>query len=492
MPYASSLAVEQPYDARIPSQVASQSAPQQLLAPDQLDDLVAPIALYPDDLLGQMLAASTYPLEIVEAQQWLQQNGNLQGKALIEAARQQDWDPSVQMLVAFPDAMALLTRDIRWTTDLGNAFLAQQADVMNAIQALRAQARNKGRLETTPQQVVTTATQDGQSAIAIQPANPQVIYTPVYDPAYVWGAPAGGAYPAPAYYPDGYGPGGYGFGFGPGIDIAGLFSGLVGWGGWGWVLGWFTHTLSLASLFFNVLGFHGFGSGFNGAGGVGALAAWAHNPAHRLGVPYSNRIVAARYHGAGIGSARAPASRSVASASRPSGFAASGRSASDGWQHFGSSANFPARDSGVTRDSGNRGAVDERQRFGGGGSAFNASSSALGRAGSSTYRPGFASNGIASSQINSSRTNRGYASAMPERTASGFQSAASSRQFSSQASSHQAFAPQQHYSAPRASSPHFSSAHLSSPHVSGPRGSSHFSAPHHSGGGHSGKSSHKH
>src|SRR5580698_2242991 len=107
------------------------------LSSDQLDDLVAPIALYPDQLLGQVLAASTYPLEIVEAQQWLQQNRGLQGPQLLEEARQQNWDASVQALVAFPDVLALLNRDIRWTTDLGNAFLAQQADVMNAVQAMR-------------------------------------------------------------------------------------------------------------------------------------------------------------------------------------------------------------------------------------------------------------------------------------------------------------------------------------------------------------------
>ena len=132
-----------------------QGAP--LLAPEQLDNLVAPIALYPDPLLGQVLAASTYPLEIVEAQQWLQQNRNLQGAQLVDAARLQNWDPSVQALVAFPDALNLLGSDVRWTTSLGNAFLAQQADVMSAIQSMRARAQANGKLTTTPQQVVTTA-----------------------------------------------------------------------------------------------------------------------------------------------------------------------------------------------------------------------------------------------------------------------------------------------------------------------------------------------
>jgi hypothetical protein len=121
-----------------------------LLSPDQLDNLVAPVALYPDPLLSQALAASTYPLEIVEASQWFLQNGNLQGAQLMNAAKQQNWDPSVQALVAFPDALRLLGNDVRWTTDLGNAFLAQQADVMAAVQSMRERARVNGRLNTTP------------------------------------------------------------------------------------------------------------------------------------------------------------------------------------------------------------------------------------------------------------------------------------------------------------------------------------------------------
>jgi hypothetical protein len=141
-----------------------------LLSPEQLDNLVAPVALYPDPLLSTVLAASTYPLEIVEAQQWLQQNGNLRCDPLMDAAKQQSWDPSVQALVALPDALRLLSNDVRWTTDLGNAFLAQQADVMSAVQRMRSRARANGRLTTTPQQVVTTAVQDGQSAIEIQPS----------------------------------------------------------------------------------------------------------------------------------------------------------------------------------------------------------------------------------------------------------------------------------------------------------------------------------
>src|SRR5580692_6169513 len=161
------------------SQAPGTPAPtEERLSEPRLEDLVAPIALYPDNLLSQVLVASTYPLDVVEAQQWLQQNRNLTGQNLVDAAKQQNWDPSIQALVVFPDVMARLNSDIRWTTDLGNAFLAQQADVMNAVQRLRSEARTNGRLNSNSQQTVTTQSQDGQMAIDIQPANPQVVYVP--------------------------------------------------------------------------------------------------------------------------------------------------------------------------------------------------------------------------------------------------------------------------------------------------------------------------
>ena len=281
---------QQPAGTQSVATATQQAAP--LLSPDQLNNLVAPVALYPDPLLGQVLAASTYPVEVVEAQQWLQKNGNLNGAQLMDAAKQQNWDPSIQALVAFPDALKLLSNDIRWTTNLGNTFLAQQADVMSAVQGMRARAQANGRLTTTSQQVVTTDTQDNQSAIEIQPADPQVIYVPVYDPAYVWGPPAYGAYPD-LWYPDGFG---FGFGFEPGIYIGSFFPGWGGWGGWGWGCGWFGNGLFVNTGFFNRYGFRGgFGGGFAGRG-FGGRGAWAHDPGHRMGVPYPNRNVASHFN----------------------------------------------------------------------------------------------------------------------------------------------------------------------------------------------------
>ena len=151
----------------------------------QLSDLVAPIALYPDALLSQVLVASTYPLEVVQAQQWLRRNELLQGQKLMDAARQQPWDASVQGLVAFPDALSTLSQDVQWTTELGNAFLAQESDVMVAVQRLRTQAQAAGRLASDEQQTVSAVAEEGRTVIEIVPANPEVIYVPQYDPYYV-------------------------------------------------------------------------------------------------------------------------------------------------------------------------------------------------------------------------------------------------------------------------------------------------------------------
>ncbi len=270
---------------------AEQGAPSAAppLTENQIQDLVAPVALYPDTLLSEILAASTYPIEVVEAQQWLQQNRNLKGQALMDAAKQQNWDPSVQALVAFPDVLTRLNQDIRWTTDLGNAFLAQQADVMHAVQTLRMKAEANGKLKSTPQETVSTETQNGQTAIAIAPTDPGVVYVPYYNPEWVWGPPVFGYYP-PLIYPGI----GVGFSFWPGVDLGFYFGG--GWGlwggfGWGWGPNWFTGAIIINPFFFHRFGFYDFHPGFGNV--------WAHNPAHRLGVPYGNRAVAARFGGAG-------------------------------------------------------------------------------------------------------------------------------------------------------------------------------------------------
>jgi hypothetical protein len=304
------------------------AAPKTVLTPQQLDNMVAPLALYPDPVLSQVLAASTYPLEVVEANQWLAQNRQLTGTALMDAAKAQNWDPSVQALVAFPDVLTRLNQDVRWTTDLGNAFLGQQADVMAAIQRMRARARANGKLQTSPQETVTTTTQNGTTAIAIQPADPQVVYVPTYDPAYVWGAPAYGYYP-PLFYPT------YGFGWGFGIPIGGFFGGWGGWGGYGWGFNWFGGGLFINSGFFGHYGYRGYG-GYGYRAGFGGNQAWAHNYAR-----------ASRATGtAGYSRSYARAAGSTAGAARASAGGAGARSvAGSGYRGAASSANRGAASS---------------------------------------------------------------------------------------------------------------------------------------------------
>lgn len=271
---------------------AAGSASAQPLTPQQLDDLVAPIALYPDPLVGEVLAASTYPVEIPEAEQWVQDHKKWKPSKLMDEAKKQKWDPSVQGLVAFPQVLEQLTQDLGWTTALGNAFLAQQADVMQAVQRMRAQAQEKGKLQTTPQQTVTTENQNGQSAIQIMPANPDVWYVPVYNPLWVWGPPVWGVYP-PLIYPgiD------IGWGWGPGIELGLFFGGWGGWGwgGWGWTPNWYGGGIWLNHSFFHRYGFSHF------HGDPIGRSAWTHDPAHRLGVPYANREVANRFGGRAAG-----------------------------------------------------------------------------------------------------------------------------------------------------------------------------------------------
>jgi hypothetical protein len=264
--------------------------PGQALTPDQLNGLVAPIALYPDELVSQILVASTYPLELVEAQQWLQRNPGLTGPSLTQGAQRQDWDPSIQALVVFPDLVKRLTSDITWTTNLGNAFLAQQGEVMDAIQQMRRNAQQAGKLATTPQQKVINTNDNGQPIVEIQPADPGVMYVPYYDPAYIWGPPL--YYPYPGWFYPPFVGGAY-FGFGLGIPMGLYFGfGWGGWGGWGWGFGWGGHNLFVNNSFIHRYGFNAVRGG-----GLSGRSAWVHDSAHRGGVPYANASVANRFGG---------------------------------------------------------------------------------------------------------------------------------------------------------------------------------------------------
>src|SRR5271163_238666 len=214
----------------------AQAPPHAQQTPEQLQRLVAPIALYPDSLVAQILAASTFPEQVVEANRWVQANPDLKGSALGQAVNQQPWDPSVKALAAFPSVLGNMDKNLSWTSSLGDAYYNQQPDVMNAIQVMRQRAQSAGNLKDTPQQTVQTQ----GSTIVIQPASPDVVYVPAYDPWLVYGYPVvawPGWYPYPGIWwggPSLYW-GGIGFGIG--------FYGGYGWG-WGhWGVGWGGRTV---------------------------------------------------------------------------------------------------------------------------------------------------------------------------------------------------------------------------------------------------------
>jgi uncharacterized membrane protein YgcG len=221
-------------DAQAPTQQTQPSQPPYVQqTPEQLQQLVAPIALYPDSLVAQILAASTFPDQVVEADRWVQAHADLKGEDLAKAVDQQPWDPSVKALTAFPSVLGNMDKNLSWTSSLGDAYYNQQQDVMDAIQVMRQKAEQAGNLKSTPQQTVTT--QD--STVVIEPANPEIVYVPAYDPWVVYGYPIT---PWPYWYPyPGIWFGGpyLSFGFGFGI---GFFAGF-GWG-WGhWGFDWHNH-----------------------------------------------------------------------------------------------------------------------------------------------------------------------------------------------------------------------------------------------------------
>lgn len=286
------------YGQNAEPQQSGRPAQDALLSPEALDSMVAPIALYPDDLMAQVLAAATYPLEIVDANRWLKSNSSLKGDALVQAAAKQNWEPCIQALVIFPAALNQLDANLQWTTALGNAFLAQQEDVILAVQRLRQRAQASGALTSNAQQKVDVQQVEGTKVVVIQPANPEVIYVPAYNPVAVFGA-APGYYPYPAMVYPAYPTGAVvaAISFTAGVAVGAIFGGWHG-GGWGWGVSWGPRpSLYVNNTFINRYGFRG--SAYAGHSGTGA---WVHNPAYRGAVPYSNAAVANRY-----GSARSVA-----------------------------------------------------------------------------------------------------------------------------------------------------------------------------------------
>ena len=307
---------------------AAEEAPK--LSGDQLEALVAPLALYPDPLLAQCLVASTYPVEVIQAQQWLAKNPNLKGDELAKAAQQQDWDPSVQALVSIPDALKVLAQDIKWTTDLGDAFLAQQSDVMDAVQRLRGKAKDSGKLTSSEQQKVETQVVDDKTVVVIQPASTEVVYVPSYSPSVVWGV---GYYPyPPLYYPPYYGGAWVGFGVGIAIGI-----GISG--GWGWGCGWHGGGNTI-----NINNNNNYVRNSNvnrGQASAKGTSNWQHNAQHRGGTPYNNKATANKYGGSARGESRgAGPSASTGDFGRSGGAGGPSASSRDSGGNRGGSSSF--------------------------------------------------------------------------------------------------------------------------------------------------------
>jgi hypothetical protein len=315
------------------TQTPVQAAPQ---TPGQLQQLVAPIALYPDALVAQILAAATYPDQVVEADRWMEQNPGLQGQQLGQEVDKQPWDPSVKALTEFPSVLANMDKNLSWTSSLGDAYVNQQQDVMNAVQVMRDRAQKAGNLKSTSQETVSNK---GQTLV-IQPADPQVVYVPEYDPWLVYGEPL-------AIWPDWYWyPGLYlsrpGLFWGAGIGI-GFFGGFGwGWGHWGY--DWHHHDVlfdhhgyvSHSRVFANQEHFDHVG-GFHAANGFRGGATSGFHSGDTPGLAGAQHGFAPRGAGAGVHSG---AFSGFDHGGTARGFSARGNSSFGGGFHGGGGGGF--------------------------------------------------------------------------------------------------------------------------------------------------------
>lgn len=252
---------------------------------EELEQILAPIALYPDDLLTQIFMASTYPLEIVEADRFAKANANLKGDSLTRALEQKTWDASVKSLVNFPQVLAMMSEKLEWTQKLGDAFIAQQKDVMNTVQKLRAKAQASGNLKTTKEQVVKVE----KEIIIIQPANPQVIYVPAYNPTVVYGVWAYPSYPPYPVYPPGYVATTAAFSFMAGAAVGAAWG--YAWGHSDWHGGNVNVNVNRNANINTNINRQNYATQYKGKG----QGNWQHNPQHRKGVAYRDQKTRQQY-----------------------------------------------------------------------------------------------------------------------------------------------------------------------------------------------------
>lgn len=313
---------------------AASSPPSQ----QDLDQLLAPIALYPDALIAQMLMAATYPLEIVEAARWASANPNVKDQALEDAMAQQSWDPSVKGLVSVPQVLQHMSDNLSWTQKLGDAFLIDQNAVMATVQSLRAKANAAGNLKSTPQQTVKTETQQNNTVYIIESPQPQVVYVPTYNPYTVYGT---WWYPYPPYYM--YPPA---YVYPPGLVFAtGIIVGAAIWGNCNWRGG---------SVNININNYNRYNrTTINNNN-------WNHNVDHRKGVAYRDQGVAQKYNRGG--DAKAAQSREDFRGRTDSGLSGSGNANRDTPQN-----RTAERGGGAASASRDLGSSGSRNAGGGGG-----------------------------------------------------------------------------------------------------------------------------
>jgi hypothetical protein len=332
------LALPLPAQVPLPAPPAPAAAPAagaKTFSEEELEQLLAPIALYPDALLAQVLMASTYPLEVVTAERWVKANPVLKDKALEDALQQQPWDASVKSLAVFPQVLTMMSEKIDWTQKLGDAFLAQQKDVMATAQSLRTKAVAQGSLKDSKEQKVVTETENNTTVIKIEPTNPEVVYVPTYNPTVVYGGWPYPAYPPYYYYPPGYVAGGALLGFTAGIIVGGALWGNCNWRG--------------GDVNVNVNRYNNFNR-TNVSNGN-----WSHNAEHRGAVPYRDKGVAQQYgRGQAADAASRDAFRGRADAGRES--IARGEVPRDtGARSAAASRDAGGRDMAAGRDVGSRG-----------------------------------------------------------------------------------------------------------------------------------------
>ena len=316
-------------------------ASQSTLTEEQLTQMVAPIALYPDELLSQILMASTYPLEVVQASRWVKQNKGLKEDALAKALEKLPWDPSVKSLVNFPQVLDMMNEKLDWTATLGDAFLAQPKEVMSMVQKLRAKAETEGNLKTTAEQKVVVEKET--QTIIIQPASPQVVYVPVYNPTVVYGAWPYPYYPPYYYYPTGYVAGAAAFSFLAGVAVGAAWG--YAWGGCNWHGGNVDIDINRnANINRNIN--RGNYANQMPAKGQGGPGTWQHNPQHRQGVAYRDQGTSQRF---GQSQARSAENRQAA-------------------RGYGDRGSVGSREGGQGRDLGSSGGMGSRESLGQSGS----------------------------------------------------------------------------------------------------------------------------